>query len=576
MIERRPWRSGPLDPADAARIAVTYRCLARGLQLAENRREQKSGWRSVALGAAAAGDLLLWRALRKDALPLSARVGIDLADLALWAGPGGAELVTALTPHVALDVETGVAGGVRGFLFPLAAAAVANGVRVAYGRTPDFAQNVPHAGAVIGGITLRRGEVTRMARAHAVHADELTAKAVRAFLAGQQDIAMGASSIIDQLKPVAMLLGSDSAGSTLNQVRAGWKDSLAEQARQHAVFLDSAVRMWRDLHNDHPDLAGYVDIVDIAEGDGTVLLTGRQASQLADLLERRGLSGSLRFEMSPKAGARSVRPGRAFDILVNNDVITVPSDPSAPVDRFNPAPPALLFGAWAALMPTRHGEGDLPMPLALACAAAYLAAAVAFFGKPPEEAARRALWTGLALSGFQGAVCALGCTSDRNDGNRQLFSGTFGIAPAGLLLAASRRHLTRRDELGALGAFGAIAALAFALADAPRSKADFAIALAHPLAAMIGMDVYAQAAGRQTDALSAELRVEDDRVETESFENGRLHVLQLAVAALEEAEQSFSERTDLDADVRDSVAARLESIRALAADLGVTRPSGAS
>jgi hypothetical protein len=566
MTRGRWSTTGALKPADSARIFATYRVLARGLELAASRHQPGRRWRRAAVGLAAVADLAELRAIRRSRLPLIVRLAIDLADIALFAGPVRLDLTTALTGLVAMDFEAGVAAGPLGLVVPLVATGVASVARIATRGPPDPAQGIPHVGAVIGGITIRRGERVRAERAREIHAAELSARRVRAFLAGQHDVAMGASTVIDQLKPVAILLEADAPGSTLNQIRAGWRESLAAQAQEHAVFLDSAVRVWEQLHNDHPDLGGYVTVA-IAEGDGTALLTGYQARALASLLEALDLRGSVELSVrrSPTVASGGTRPGRAFHLLVNGEALEVPADPSAKVDRFNPAPPAFFFGAWAALMPTRATDGNLPLPRALFCSAAFLAAGLTLLGQPPEVSAKRAQWTGTALAALQGAVCVTGCSVRRDRLGRHLFQGTYGIAPAGLLLAANRVHLSRRDRGLAVAMLAAIVAAAYRAADRPRSLVDLAVALGHPVAAMLGMDTFARAAAHATERIAAELSREDEEEEAAAFEAGRRHVLGLARAAFEEAVAAFAERTDLDSSVRASVAARLESIRLLTA-----------
>jgi hypothetical protein len=553
-----------LAPADSARIFAIYRALARGLELAASRNQALPRWTRVATGLAGLADLAELRAIRRSRLSLGARLAIDLADIAFFAGPARTDLTTALTGLVAMDFEAGVAAGPFGLVVPLVATGVASLARMATGEPPDPAQGIPHVGAVIGGITIRRGERVRAERAREIHAAELSARRVRAFLAGQPDVAMGASTVIDQLKPVAILLEADEPGSTLNQIRAGWRESLAEQAQQHAVFLDSAVRVWEQLHNDHPDLDGYVTVT-IAEGDGTTLLTGYQARALANLLEALDLRSSVEFALrrSPAAVSGGTRPGRAFHLLVNGEALEVPADPSAKVVRFNPAPPAFFFGAWAALMPTRATDGNLPLSRALLCSAAFLIAGLALLGQPPEVSARRAQWTGTALAALQGAVCVTGCSVQRDRLGRHLFQGTYGIAPAGLLLAANRVHLSRRDRALAVVMLAAIVAATYRAADRPRSLVDLAVALGHPLAASLGMDAFARAAALATERIAAELSREDEEEEAAAFEDGRRHVLGLARVAFEEAVAAFAARTDLDSSVRASVGARLEAIRQL-------------
>jgi|GEM_PF-6407669 len=559
--------SGPLLPAHRARIHAVYRALARSLQLAEVSPTDRMGWRTSVLGAWTLCDVAMWRAIRRGSVPLPVRMGVDLLDVATWTGPLGAGWTAALTGQAPTDLECGLAFGIRGLGFPAAAAIVSSVARRWTGQSPDPLRHASHAGAVIGGIVVRRGERARMARARRAHAEELSAKEVRAFLAGQSSVAMGAGSVIDQLKPIALLLDADAPGSVLNRVRAGWKESLAEQTRHHTVFLDSAIRVWQHDHNDHPDLHGFVHVVELPEGDGTFLLSGEQARTLARLLESRELRGQVRIELPSPHTLRRPQPGHGFELIVNGSPLHVPPDSAVHVDRFNPAPSTFLFGAWAALMPVGEGDGALPPPHALVCSLGYLAAAVRYRRRSTETSIEEALWAAIVLGSVQGFVCANGCRVRRHPTGSHMFHGTFGIAPAGLMLAASRSLLSKRQQRAALVALGTIAALSYRAAEGPKSLGDLATAIAHPVAAMLGMDTVSSAAALASERLTAELSRSDEEIEGAAFERGRRHVLDLATAALADAEQRFATCKDLDEALRANVAHRLDEIYRTAAAL---------
>lgn len=498
-------------------------------------------------------------------MSFGSRLVADLVDLLFWAGPGGSDVTTATTIQVPESVEAGIGYGLLGIAWPIASGGASSLARAMTGKRPEPLQHIPHVGAVIGGTFARLADQRRLSRARELHQAELSAKSARAYLAGQNEMAMGASSIIDQLKPVALMLGSDRPGSALNQVRAGWKESLAERAQQHAVFLDSGVRLWQQLHNDHPDLSGYVDVVDIAEGDGTTLLTGYQVASLARLLESRELGHRVEIAVARRR-TRPVRPGKAFDLLVNGEVVTVPADRSATIDRFNAAPAAFAFGAWAALMPTRADDGGLPTNLALVCSASYLIAAVRYLGLDPEEAARESLVVSFALSVLQGVICVAGCKTSRKVSGAQMFHGTYGLTPAALLVGARWGELDVPERRRVLGVISAIGLAAYIAEPGPRSPLDFAAAVAYPLAALVGMRAMAGAVTRESEELSAELSREDEKVEARAFGEGARHVLALAFSALSEAETEFAAAV-LDDDLRDAIVTRLRQIRQLGEQL---------
>jgi hypothetical protein len=547
--------------AEMARIHLTCRVLARGLQVLSRDGVAVTSRQRAVLTAWIAADLAVWIVLRRQRIPLLARLALDLCDVAYWASRDCGRLEPALASEIAVELEAGFVSGLAALAVPALEAAVSTVARRAVGRRPEPSVHLAHVGAVGAGIAARRAETTRLGRAQKDHDSELSAKRVRAFLAGQHDVAMGAASVVDLLTPIAIMLGAANEDSALYEIRTGWKRSLAEQARQHAMYLDEAVRLWEQLHNDHPDLSGYV-VTTVAEGAGTTLLTRYQADALTFRLESLPVRGPIHIDLSGAERVDHRRPGRALSVLIDGEPYQLPADPSLRIGEVNPAPPVFAFAAVMALNPIRRPDGAVPPLWAALSAIGFAAAGANFIGKPALQTAPAQVGAGVALAALQGAICARFAEVRRTSAGAHLFHGTYGIAPVLLLLSTNWERLSIAERVEVLSALAAIASASYLIAERPRSARDLACALAWPLAAFVGSTGVNAATARQSELLAGRLRAEDDRVESAQFAEGRRSVLNLVTAALAEAEATAVDPS-LDPDVREIVIDRLIPVRSL-------------
>jgi len=510
-------------------------------------------------------DLVVWRALKAGAISLPARLCIDLADVAFWSARSDVELVANLAAEIAVELEAGMSWGALGLAVPALEAAASTASRRARRSPADLQAHVPHFGAVLAGMALRWTERARLDEARLLHSAELSAKQVRSFLAGQNDVAMGAGSIVDQLTPIAMLLEASAPESPLTRVRAGWKASLADQSASHGVYLDQALRLWQQRHNEHPDLSGFV-VVTTREGEGTTLLTGYQARELAIGLEDLSLRGEVLVELAHKRSSGHTPrtpdrlPGREFDLLVNGMPVAVPKDPAVHVAEFEAAPVALLFGAFAALMPIRREDGSVPLGWAGLSCASYLVASRRFFQRRPAQP-NDAVAVALGLAVSHGAVCSRFARAAHSAAGRQLYPGTYGLAPAMIVLPASWSGLSRAERHLVLVALAGITCLAYAVVDQPRSLLDLAWAMAWPMAGTVASITIPSAMARQSERLADELERDDRTAQAAAFEAGRKSVLDLVAKACEDAKSLLEMRRDLPDGVRAEIERRLAAIQ---------------
>ena len=549
--------------AEAARLHVAARVLARLLQLLAKNGPSRNRDIRAAYVASVAADGFVWRLLRHRRTPLWLRVLFDTIDVAVWAAFPEIDLQTSLAAQIAVELESGMRWGVWGACVPALHAAVSTAMRKIRRTNPDVSAHVSHLGAVVAGSSIRWVEDRRLADVRAQHDAELSAKRVRAFLAGQQSVAMGASSVVDLLTPIAMILGATGEDAALAQVRAGWKSDLAAQAHEHALYLDEAIRLWEHRHNDHPDLTSFV-VASVHEGDGTELLTSFQARTLIDLLDRLNLRGEVRVRVAEPRRTIDRRPGRRFALVVNGLPVEVPADPSVRVADFDVGPPVMLFAACASMMPIRQRDGGVPVRVATATAALWLAGAWVSLRRPTEHTARRELTTATVLAAVQGAAYARTARWPRRANGVNCFHGTYGITPLLLLLDGNAHRESEGERRATIAALVGILAGAYVLAPRPRAFADYVTAVAWPTAALLGSSGVRAATEREADHVVERLEAADDAAERAAFVEGRRTVLALVEKAVAEADVAAA-RASLDAEELTELHTRLDEVRRVAA-----------
>lgn len=330
-----------------ARFFLAYRLTLRLTQLAApDGGTTTPGW-TMLLGGFVALDIALWALLRKpERLGLKARLVIDSIDVAVWslAPYGGAPRYDmAIYAAVPLALEAGVRRGAVGLVVPAVALAVTAAVRSVLDRPVMPAPFLWLVLAVGCGMLLAH----YLQRLHRRVAEEWSqrrsAEAHRAFLAGQNAVAMGASSAVDGIEGVIPILGPPATGSCLWQLAGAWKFHLYQSTSRQAVYLADVLREWSRDHNRHPDLSRRVEL-HLAEGLGTTLLTGDQAAALHRMLSGLDLRGQLPVEFDDTSALRRP-PGGPVRFRVGKDVLAVPADSRRPPRPYDPGPAVFLIGA---------------------------------------------------------------------------------------------------------------------------------------------------------------------------------------------------------------------------------------
>lgn len=196
------------------RFHLAYRLASRSYQvLVANRSTGPVRHASLAI-ACALGDIMGALVLRRTGrFALGPRLVVDATDTALWSqGSSGLELATM--PGVPLAIEAGLRIGAAGLIVPLVNATVTGAIRHRNGRPASNTSFRYQMMAVALGAGIASYERNRRAVALALHEQSLEAQAGAANLAGQNDVATGADTVVDLLSRTAPLLSS-TAGSTM-------------------------------------------------------------------------------------------------------------------------------------------------------------------------------------------------------------------------------------------------------------------------------------------------------------------------------------------------------------------------
>jgi len=528
-----------------ARFILAFCLLTRFAQVAVPGGGGSSGhWPAIAL-TFALGDLVVWALLRRTMrFYFGLRLALSIVDVGVWSLPSyGAPTDIIVFPSMALAAEAGIR--MRLLAGPLvvitnyatiAAADTANDGTVSPGVVVWilFAFGLGLAFAAYEGRMRRhieRGAVQRSA-----------AQCGRARLAGQNAVAMGADSANDRLGTIRPLLGSPVAGSALWTVLDGFKERLRVSTDQVATYLGDIMATWSREHNTHPDLSGDVSIA-MLEGEGTVLLTRRQAADLRIALTSRKLSG--RVQVQVVGGVRARVPGRALTLAVNNDLVTLDDDLTTRWFPVDPGPLALLLGACWALNGMRESVNAIRAPHAFVAAACFLLAGLFVHRILRREgtSARRQVVVLSFLAGLASAVVlTLGLPGQLTMGGSQNFPAGIPLTVLALLVGLYDRDLGGRSlGLIVLG-FGLIVVVGLVLVGPPYRVVDLVTAVVGwPLTGYLPARLVGHNLSQTAERLDAEYRQRDELAVHAAFDDGR-HDL---IGILDRAVSDASEQLDM-------------------------------
>jgi hypothetical protein len=393
--------------------------------------EGTGAWR-VALPLFMVLDVVVWLVLRRnDRFGLSWRLPLDAADAAFWTmspEPASGAADFALFVVIPLAVEAGVRMGLRAMVVPAAVLVTTTAGAGVAGKPVQVMGVIWLAVAVLVGMAFFNYCAHLHERAESQRQRAVGAARRRAFLAGQNHVAMGASSAVDVIEGLVPVIGRPQPGSALWRLAEGWKGELSASTTQEAKYLQVALLEWARAHNAHPDLSGLVEL-HIDEGHGTTLLSAGQVEPLRRTLDGLGLRNTVTVKVLPPSERL---PGDALPLDVNGTAVVVPADgrpAPAPLDLA--AVPyfyvATLMGPW--LLPIGGSVPVLSVAIGLvACGAGGLIAHR--LSGPPRTKARRGLLLAVAVTTVMALVHSTAAHPITADGNPNL---GFGV---GVLLLA--------------------------------------------------------------------------------------------------------------------------------------------
>lgn len=542
---------------------LTVRLAARANQflLASGAAGEGTGmWRAV-LPLFVILDVAVWVALRRsDRFGVRWRLPLDCLDTAFWSlspQPASGYLGFATLVLMPLAVEAGFRWGVAGFAVAGVHTATVLASR-AFSERGFFA-----ADGLWGLLSVAMGMLLwaycdRLHRqAEADHAREVEAGRRQAHLAGQNSVAMGASSVVDAIEGLLPVLGRPPEGSAMRRLAEGWKADLARATAASASYLQTALMEWQRNHNRHPDLRSLAEL-HVGEGEGTTLLTGRQAAWLWTRLSHIAPGRGTEVRLAEPGVSRV--PGSELLLLVGAREIRVPPDPVTRTRVVDPGPTTYVFMAVLAIAGVTPALGALRPAAAAVLAAAALAAGW-WSHVRLVRLGRRSIPQVFAVAAVVGAFLVV-------------FSGLFLSRPtgpdgdpfysnAGLMLVAMLGGFYARElRPGAVGgALVTTAALMAAAAPGPGVPAAFAGAvlwgsMPYPICRRVAKNVDLAARRYLEDT------TESDRANIRNaFAEGQVSVVSLVLEARDDALRQLDHlRATLHPDLAHVVGRRLEEV----------------
>jgi hypothetical protein len=466
----------------------------------------------------------------------------------------------AVLAGVPLALEAGIREGTSGLLVPLVSAVFTAGVRRRAGRPLNLWAFRWQAMAVVTGIGLAAYEGRERGAAAEQAVVGIEAQARDSYVAGQNDVAVGADTVLDLLCRTAPLVASPSAREAPGRALAGWKQALAEQTTAHAAYFGTVVSRWASLHNAASSNLSFDVVVSLRDGDGTAVLTASQATWLADTLDAMQLRGDVRVGLVDPAARTRTHDRRT--LIVNEYLVEIPPDAAPALEGFELMPFILASGAMWALEPALS-ESQIGVPLAVAAPAALgwlcLATVARDRLKREGQEGRPALLVAAAVLALcYGAVATpLSRRTRRGD-------GTQGFAfLAGLNAVAALIGLYGRDLRGPARAFVVstpllLCALGFALNNEKVEWDHLLADLVWPLAALASTWRMVGAIEEQSAADARKMAADAASRFDEAFATGRRSVLALLRTAAEEIRAGLEDLAD--DDIAEEAARRLGEV----------------
>ena len=544
------------------RFHLAYRAAGRLHQVLIARSRGPAAGRLGAVGAWTVVDLATAALLnRSPRFGLGPRLFLDVIDTAYWSRhDDNVELATM--PAIPLSIEAGVRLGALGLAAPAANLAATWAVRRVRGRpTPVAAFRFQIMGVALGaGISAYRANHRKVALRR--HEQNLEAQIGAAHLAGQHDVAMGADTVVDLLSRTTPLLAEADTSMASSRMLADWRQSLAARTSLRATYLGVALVRWQRLHNEAHHLLASDVTLDLAPGQGAILLSAQQSSALDAALDELSLHGTVAASVMDIAAAH--QPNQPIQLDVGGHLVTIPADPMPGLVPFDIGPIGFLASSLYFVDNLAPGECE-PNPWAVAptVAAGPLLAMWAHrqVTRRGPQSHPQVLAAALAHAMIHSVTSTGTMASTRNAAGVQRFPFLGGVNMLSVMVPTYWPDLDRRQRVLVLGGLVSIVGVGLVLFPEPLQWTHVAAELLWPLAALVSMF----SIGTQHDADSRTFADELDRSAADRLEaaflEGRSFVLGLVSGARYRARQQLnSVGLGLDPRTRIEVTRRLDEV----------------
>lgn len=258
----------------------------------------------------------MWRTRRFLFWP---RLALAMADVLVCVPAADADHVIFIVPAVALAVDAGMRWGWRSFVVPLAVMTPAvwfpEHARYALltGAVPVVLACLFGMGFVLYG-RLRDHAIDERARL------DVDARASAAHVAGRSDVLLASEATADLIQRAGVLLDLGRTGPSTARSVAALKARAAEDTRRLGAYLGDVLAGWQRERNRGADLSRLVTL-DVDPAVGTAMVTGAQARQVRDELDRLALRGTV--AVAPAGGPISSLDGNRR-LRVGDAVVDIP------------------------------------------------------------------------------------------------------------------------------------------------------------------------------------------------------------------------------------------------------------
>jgi hypothetical protein len=497
---------------------------------------------------------------------LAPRLTFDAVDTAYWSLLYDRADLATLT-GVPLAMEAGIRSGAQGMVVPVVNAAVTAIVRRRHGRPRSLGSFRWQAMGVACGGGLARYEESRRAAALARRRQSVDARCQLAHLAGQNDVAMGADSIIDLLSRTDPLLAStnlrgETGGAITGRQLAAWKQSLATTTVRRAAYLGVVLTQWQSSHNGaQADLSADV-IFDLREGDGTVTLTPSQANRLIAVLDELPMRGRVHVHHDRRDQVSD--PSLPVRLIIGDQFVEISPDRRSDLVPYDVGPLGFVTATlWSldSLLPSRY-RADYRAIMPIATLDTLLVwwshAQIARLGR---DAHLRLIVAALIAAEVDCVATTTTMRQTRSSDGTQFFPASSSITPTMLMLPLYWGDLSRPQRQAVVVALGVIILSGVALHPDRPGIGHLLMELAWPLAALISMASLDASFDADEARLGEQMAGDEDLAVAAAFEQGRSTVIELAAGSYERTLGEFERfRSTLDADIMAEVERRLVDV----------------